>query len=315
MAESAQIGDKLAAGAAASSARASWRDYRELTKPGVVALMILTSLIGMCMAVPGWVPLDALILGNLGIALCAGAAAAINHVVDQRIDQRMARTRNRPLARGRVSQARAIAFATLLGVTGMAILLIWVNALTAWLTLASLVGYAFVYTLFLKRATPQNIVIGGLAGAAPPLLGWTAVTGEIHGHALLLVLIIFAWTPPHFWALAIHRREEYALVDIPMLPVTHGVRFTQLHILLYTIIMFLITLLPFATRMSSWLYLAGAVVLGARFLYWAVEILREKNPRAPILTFKYSITYLMLLFLVMLVDHYLLPLPPLAYLP
>lgn len=296
--------------------RATWRDFYELTKPGVVALMILTSLIGMYMAVPGWVPLDALILGNLGIALCAGAAAAINHVVDQQIDQRMARTRNRPLARGRVSNGQAIFFATTLGVTGMVILLVWINALTAWLTLASLVGYAFVYTLFLKRATPQNIVIGGLAGAAPPLLGWTAVTGEVHGHALLLVLIIFAWTPPHFWALAIHRREEYALVDIPMLPVTHGVRFTQLHILLYTIIMFLITLLPFVTRLSSWLYLAGAVILGARFLYWAIEILREKNPRAPILTFKYSITYLMLLFLVMLVDHYLVPLPgTVTYLP
>jgi protoheme IX farnesyltransferase len=250
-----------------------------------------------------------LVLGNLGIALCAASAAAVNHVVDQRIDQRMARTRNRPLAKGRVSNGGAILFAAALGVAGMAILLIWVNALTAWLTLASLVGYAFIYTLFLKRATPQNIVIGGLAGAAPPLLGWTAVTGEIHGHALLLVLIIFAWTPPHFWALAIHRREEYALVDIPMLPVTHGVRFTQLHILLYTIIMFLITLLPFATRMSNWLYLAGAVVLGLRFLYWAIEILREKNPRAPIMTFKYSITYLMLLFIVMLLDHYLLPLP------
>jgi protoheme IX farnesyltransferase len=303
MAESAPIA------ATSESARATWRDYRELTKPGVVALMILTSVIGMCMAVPGWVPLDALILGNLGIALCAGAAAAVNHVVDQRIDQRMARTRNRPLAKGRVSNAGAITFAATLGIAGMLILLVWVNQITAWLTLASLVGYAFIYTLFLKRATPQNIVIGGLAGAAPPLLGWTAVTGEIHGHALLLVLIIFAWTPPHFWALAIHRREEYALVDIPMLPVTHGVRFTQLHILLYTVLMFLITLLPFATRMSSWLYLAGAVVLGLRFLYWSIEIIREKNPRAPILTFKYSITYLMLLFLVMLVDHYLVPLP------
>ena len=303
------MAESVPVNADASAARASWRDYYELTKPGVVALMILTSLIGMYMAVPGWVPLDALILGNLGIAMCAGAAAAINHVVDQQIDQRMARTRNRPLARGRVTNTHAILFAATLGVAGMVILLVWVNALTAWLTLASLIGYAFVYTLFLKRATPQNIVIGGLAGAAPPLLGWTAVTGEIHGHALLLVLIIFAWTPPHFWALAIHRREEYALVDIPMLPVTHGVRFTQLHILLYTIIMFLITLLPFATRMSSWLYLAGAVVLGGRFLYWAIEILREKNPRAPIMTFKYSITYLMLLFLVMLVDHYLVPLP------
>jgi protoheme IX farnesyltransferase len=306
MADSVQVAD---GDGSARSAGASWRDYKELTKPGVVALMILTSLIGMCMAVPGWVPLDALILGNLGIALCASAAAAINHVVDQRIDQRMARTRNRPLARGRVTQGNAIAFAAILGVAGMAILLIWINALTAWLTLASLVGYAFVYTLFLKRATPQNIVIGGLAGAAPPLLGWTAVTGEIHGHALLLVLIIFAWTPPHFWALAIHRREEYALVDIPMLPVTHGVRFTQLHILLYTIIMFLITLLPFATRMSSWLYLAGAVVLGLRFFYWSIEIWREKNPKAPIYAFKYSITYLMLLFLIMLLDHYLVPLP------
>jgi protoheme IX farnesyltransferase len=289
--------------------RASWRDYRELTKPGVVALMILTSVIGQCMAVPGWVPLDALILGNLGIALCAGAAAAVNHVVDQQIDQRMARTRNRPLAKGRVSNRNAIIFATTLGVLGMLILLIWINAITAWLTLASLVGYAFIYTLFLKRATPQNIVIGGLAGAAPPLLGWTSVTGDVHGHALLLVLIIFAWTPPHFWALAIHRREEYALVDIPMLPVTHGVKFTQLHILLYTIIMFLITLLPFVTRLSNWLYLAGAVILGLRFLYWSIEIIREKNPKAPIYTFKYSITYLMLLFLVMLLDHYLLPLP------
>jgi protoheme IX farnesyltransferase len=293
---------------ASPAARAIWKDYRELTKPGVVALMILTSVIGMCMAVPGWVPLDALLFGNLGIALCASAAATVNHVVDQEIDQRMARTRNRPVARGRVSNLNAIAFAALLALVGMAILLTWVNALTAWLTLASLVGYAFVYTLFLKRATPQNIVIGGLAGAAPPLLGWTAVTGEVHGHALLLVLIIFAWTPPHFWALAIHRREEYALVEIPMLPVTHGVRFTQLHILLYTILMFLITLLPFATHMSSWLYLAGAVVLGLRFLYWAVEIIRERNPHAPIYTFKYSITYLMLLFLVMLADHYLLPL-------
>ncbi|MFK8042165.1 heme o synthase [Congregibacter sp.] len=303
MAESATASNE------AQDSRATWRDYKELTKPGVVALLILTSVIGMFMAVPGWVPIDVLILGNLGIAFCAAAAAAVNHVVDQRIDQRMARTRNRPLAKGRVSNRNAIIFALALGVAGMAILLIWINALTAWLTFASLVGYAFIYTLFLKRATPQNIVIGGLAGAAPPLLGWTAVTGEVSGHALLLVLIIFAWTPPHFWALAIHRREEYALVDIPMLPVTHGVRFTQLHIILYTIIMFLITLMPFATRMSSWLYLAGAVVLGLRFFYWSIEIWREKNPKAPIYAFKYSITYLMLLFLIMLLDHYLLPVP------
>ncbi len=285
----------------------SWRDYKELTKPNVVLLMILTSIIGMFMAVPGMVPWDVLVLGNLGIALCAGAAATVNHLVDKRVDLQMARTRNRPIARGRVGNWQASLFAAVLGGTGMAILFIWINALTAWLTLASLLGYAFVYTMFLKRATPQNIVIGGLAGAAPPLLGWTAVTGEVHGHALLLVLIIFAWTPPHFWALAIHRREEYAAVEIPMLPVTHGVAFTKLHILLYTIIMVLITLLPYATRMSGPLYLLGAVVLGAGFLYWAIELLRDKNPNAPMETFKYSIIYLMALFIIMLVDHYLFP--------
>lgn len=287
--------------------RATWRDYKELTKPNVVLLMILTAAIGMFMSVPGMVPLNALILGNLGIALCAGSAATVNHLVDQRIDQRMARTYKRPVAQGRLTPRQAAIFAVVTGGLGMAILLIWVNALTAWLTFASLVGYAFVYTMFLKRATPQNIVIGGLAGAAPPLLGWTAVTGEIHGHALLLVLIIFAWTPPHFWALAIHRREEYAAVDIPMLPVTHGVAFTKLHILLYTVIMFLITLLPFATRLSGPLYLLGAVVLGGGFLYWAIELIRGKNPNAPMETFKYSIIYLMSLFVVMLVDHYLFP--------
>jgi protoheme IX farnesyltransferase len=290
-----------------SSERASWRDYKELTKPNVVLLMILTSVIGMFMAVPGMVPLDVLILGNLGIALCAGAAAAVNHLVDQRVDQQMTRTHNRPLASGRVGTRQATLFALIIGGLGMMILLVFINTLTAWLTLASLVGYAFVYTLFLKRATPQNIVIGGLAGAAPPLLGWTAVTGEVHGHALLLVLIIFAWTPPHFWALAIHRREEYAAVGIPMLPVTHGVAFTKLQILLYTIIMFLITLLPYATRMSGPLYLLGAVVLGAGFLYWAIVLMRGKNPNAPMETFKYSIIYLMALFVVMLVDHYIFP--------
>ncbi|MCR9105397.1 MAG: heme o synthase [Gammaproteobacteria bacterium] len=289
------------------SERASWRDYKELTKPNVVLLMILTSVIGMFMAVPGMVPLDVLILGNLGIALCAGSAAAVNHLVDQRVDQQMARTHNRPLAQGRVGNLQASVFAAVLGVSGMAILLVYINAITAWLTLASLVGYAFVYTLFLKRATPQNIVIGGLAGAAPPLLGWTAVTGEIHGHALLLVLIIFAWTPPHFWALAIARKEEYAAVEIPMLPVTHGVAFTKLHILLYTIIMFLITLLPYATRMSGPLYLLGAVVLGLGFLYWAIELMRGKNPGAPMETFRYSIIYLMALFVIMLADHYIFP--------
>ena len=290
-----------------TTAPASWRDYKELTKPNVVLLMILTAAIGMFMAVPGMVPLHVLILGNLGIALCAGSAATINHLVDQRVDRKMARTHKRPVAQGRVGPVQAAVFAAVIGGLGMAILLIWINALTAWLTFASLLGYAVVYTMFLKRATPQNIVIGGLAGAAPPLLGWTAVTGQIDGHGLLLVLIIFAWTPPHFWALAIHRREEYASVDIPMLPVTHGVAFTKLHILLYTVIMFLITLLPFATRMSGPLYLLGAIVLGCGFLYWAIELIRDKNPNAPMETFRYSIIYLMALFLIMLMDHYLFP--------
>jgi protoheme IX farnesyltransferase len=288
--------------------RATWRDYLELTKPRVVALMILTALIGMCMAVPGFVPWQPLVLGNLGIALCAGAAAAINHLVDERIDRQMSRTRSRPVATGTVSPRAAAIFAACLTLAGITVLVVWVNTLTAVLTVASLIGYAFVYTMFLKRATPQNIVIGGLAGAAPPLLGWTAVTGEIHGHALLLVLIIFAWTPPHFWALAIHRREEYASVGIPMLPVTHGVGFTALHIFLYTIIMFLITLLPFATLLSGWLYLLGAIVLGAIFIYWSIEILRGKNPKAPMETFKFSITYLLVLFVVMLADHWLIDL-------
>ncbi len=286
---------------------ASWRDYYELTKPRVVMLMLLTAVIGMFMAVPGMVPWHVLILGNAGIALCAGAAAAINHVVDNRIDEQMARTHNRPVAQGRVSPTGAVVFAALLGGLGMLMLYVFINPMTAWLTMASLIGYAFVYTMFLKRATPQNIVIGGLAGAAPPLLGWTAVTGEIHGHGLLLVLIIFAWTPPHFWALAIHRREEYASVDIPMLPVTHGVAFTKLHILLYTLIMFAITLLPFATRLSGPLYLLGAVVLGGGFLYWSLAMMFDWDEDAPMQTFRYSIVYLMALFVVMLLDHYLFP--------
>jgi protoheme IX farnesyltransferase len=293
-----------------TQAKASWRDYLELTKPNVVALMILTALIGMFLAVPGMVPLDVLIWGNLGIALCAGSAATVNHLVDRVVDTKMARTFNRPVATGRVEPVNAMVFAAVLGVAGMAILLVFINALTAWLTLASLVGYAVIYTLFLKRATPQNIVIGGLAGAAPPLLGWTAVTGEIHGYALLLVLIIFAWTPPHFWALAVHRREEYAKAEVPMLPVTHGDRYTRLHILLYTIIMVVVTVLPFVTGMSGWLYLLGALVLGAGFLYWAIVLMIGKNPDAGMDTFKYSIVYLMALFIVMLADHYLVTVPP-----
>lgn len=286
-----------------------WPDFLELTKPRVVALMLITAIIGMCMAVPGFVPWEPLVLGNLGIALCAGAAAAINHVVDERIDQKMLRTTNRPVAQGRVTQTEAVIFAFVLAVGGALLLALTINVLTAVLTVASLVGYAFIYTMFLKRATPQNIVIGGLAGAAPPLLGWTAVTGEIHPHGLLLVLIIFAWTPPHFWALAIHRKEEYALVGIPMLPVTHGNRFTALHILLYTLLMFVITLLPYATFLSGWIYLSAAVVLGLIFLYWSIEIIREKNPKAPMETFKYSINYLLLLFVAMLADHWILGAP------
>ena len=288
---------------------ARWPDFLELTKPRVVALMLITAVIGMCMAVPGFVPWQPLVLGNIGIAFCAGAAAAINHVVDERIDQKMSRTTNRPVVQGRVSQTEAIAFAAVLAFLGAALLAITINVLTAVLTVASLVGYAFIYTMFLKRATPQNIVIGGLAGAAPPLLGWTAVTGEIHAHGLLLVLIIFAWTPPHFWALAIHRKEEYAAVGIPMLPVTHGNRFTALHILLYTILMFLITLLPYITLLSGWIYAIAATLLGLRFLYWSIEILREKNPDAPMATFKFSITYLMVLFIAMLADHWILGTP------
>lgn len=284
-----------------------WADYYELTKPNVVLLMLLTSVIGMFMATPGMVPWDILILGNIGIALCAGSAAAVNHLVDRHIDIVMARTTNRPVATGKIPSKNALIFALVLGVVGMAILIGFINQLTAWLTLASLVGYAVVYTLFLKHATPQNIVIGGLAGAAPPLLGWTAVTNSVDGHGLLLVMIIFAWTPPHFWALAIHRKDEYAKVDVPMLPVTHGDRYTRLHILLYTIIMFVVTLLPFATRLSGWLYLLGAIVLGAGFLYWAIVLMIGKNEKAPMETFKYSIIYLMALFLVMLLDHWLIP--------
>ena len=284
--------------------KASLNDYLELTKPRVVALMILTSCIGMLLSVPGMVPLDTVVLGNIGIAFCAGAAAVINHVVDRKIDIKMARTLNRPVARGRVQPYQALLFSAILGVAGMAILLVFINALTAWLTLASLFGYAVVYTSYLKRATPQNIVIGGLAGAVPPLLGWTAVTGEIHGHALLLVLIIFAWTPPHFWALAVHRKDEYAKAEIPMLPVTHGEKYTKLNILLYTIIMILVTLLPFATGMSGWLYLCGALILGAGFLYWAIVMMIGKQPDAGMDTFRYSIIYLMALFVIMLLDHY-----------
>ena len=290
--------------AAEPTASVNWRDYLEMCKPKVVALMLLTSVIGMFLAVPGMVPLDALIFGNLGIALAAGSAAAVNHIVDRRIDTLMARTHNRPLAQGRVKLVHAALFAALLGVLGIGLLVVLVNPLTAWLTLGSLIGYAFIYTGFLKRATPQNIVIGGLSGAAPPLLGWTAVTNSLDANALLLVLIIFAWTPPHFWALAIHRRDDYAKADVPMLPVTHGNKYTALHIMLYTLMMVAVSLMPFVTGMSGLIYLVGAIVLGLRFVYWSWLLLQDKDPAVPYATFKYSITYLMVLFLVMLVDHY-----------
>ena len=285
---------------------ASWRDYLELTKPRVVVLMLITSLVGMFLATRAGVAWQVLVFGNLGIGLCAGAAAAVNHVVDRRIDSIMARTLKRPVTSGRVSPAAALSFALLLAVSGMALLLVFTNQLAAWLTLASLLGYAVIYTGFLKRATPQNIVIGGLAGAAPPLLGWVAVTGHISAEPLLLVLIIFAWTPPHFWALAIHRKEEYAKADIPMLPVTHGEHYTKVHILLYTCIMFAVTLLPYAIHMSGLLYLVCAVGLGLRFLHWAWVLYRDSKPHAAINTFKYSIWYLFSLFIALLVDHYLL---------
>ena len=284
--------------------RAGWRDYLELCKPNVVALMILTSVIGMLLATDQAVPVGILIFGNLGIALCAGSAAAVNHIVDRQVDEKMARTANRPIATGRLAPNQAIAFALTTGLTGMAILLLFTNVLTAWLTLASLVGYAFVYTMFLKRATPQNIVIGGLAGAAPPLLGWVAVTGEIHHNALLLVLIIFAWTPPHFWALAIHRKEEYAKAKIPMLPVTHGEKYTKINILLYTLLLIVVTTMPYLTGMFGGWYLIGSLLLGGGFLYCGLAMWFDKDTGMK--TFRYSIIYLMALFALMLLDHMLI---------
>ena len=287
----------------------SWRDYLELCKPNVVALMILTSVIGMLLATPQSVPMPILIFGNLGIALCAGAAAAVNHVVDRHIDEKMARTANRPIAQGRLQPNQAIIFALLTGLAGIVVLLLFTNILTAWLTLASSIGYAFIYTMFLKRATPQNIVIGGLSGAAPPLLGWVAVTGEIHYNALLLVLIIFAWTPPHFWALALHRKEEYAKADIPMLPVTHGEAYTKINIMLYTVILVVVSILPYLTGLFGWLYLLGSLLLGAGFIFHSALICMNKDTGMK--TFRYSIVYLMLLFAIMLFDHYLVT--PITY--
>lgn len=282
-----------------------WRDYLELCKPKVVLLMLFTAVVGMLLATPGDLPWEALVFGNLGIALAAGSAAAVNHLVDRGIDAQMARTRARPLPTGHVRTGQAIAFAAAIGLLGLGILYFLVNPLTAVLTFFSLMGYAFIYTLWLKRATPQNIVIGGAAGAAPPVLGWVAVTGSVDPHSLLLFLIIFTWTPPHFWALAVHRREEYARVDIPMLPVTHGEHFTRLHILLYTLLLLAVSVLPFVTGMSGWFYLAGALVLGGWYLYYAVAMLVSRNSRLPMKSFAFSIVYLFGLFAFLLIDRYL----------
>ncbi|WP_133136872.1 heme o synthase [Legionella rowbothamii] len=283
----------------------AWRDYIELCKPRVVMLMLLTVLVGMYLAAPGWVNCALLLNALVGIGLCAGSAAAINHLVDRRIDSIMARTKKRPVAHGRVSVHQAAWFALIMGVLGLTVLAVFVNKLTALLTFITLIGYAGVYTGYLKRATPQNIVIGGLAGAAPPLLGWTSVTNQLDPQALLLVLIIFTWTPPHFWALAIYRHEEYQHAEIPMLPVTHGIQFTKLNVYLYTILLLVVSVLPFVVGMSGLFYLAGALVLGARFLFWAHKLYRSDKPVVAMQTFRFSIVYLMLLFVFLLVDHYL----------
>ncbi len=282
-----------------------WRDYYELTKPRVVMLIVFTAVVGMFLAVPGWPGAPAMLFGTIGIGMAASAAAVFNHVLDARIDIHMLRTRGRPLPEGRVSEINALAFASAICVVSMILLWFLVNPLTAVLTFGSLIGYAVIYTVFLKRATPQNIVIGGAAGAAPPVLGWTAVTGEITSSALLLFLIIFVWTPPHFWALAIARKDEYAKVGIPMLPVTHGEEYTRLHILLYTILLVVITVIPYLTGMSGLIYLAAAVALGAVFLNYAVRMLRDRDDvLLPMRCFKFSITYLAVLFAALLVDHY-----------
>jgi protoheme IX farnesyltransferase len=285
------------------SARA--HQFFQLTKPRVVSLVVFTAIIGMFLAVPGAVPLQPLFAGTIGIALVAGAAAAINCLVEQKIDAVMARTSRRPLPRGQLSSRETLVFAAATGGLGLAVLHQGTNPLTMWLTLATFVGYAIVYTVVLKPMTPQNIVIGGASGAMPPVLGWTAVTGEVTADALTLFLIIFAWTPPHFWALALYRKHEYAQAGVPMLPVTHGDTFTRLHVLLYTIILCACSLLPFVVRMSGAIYLAAASILGTIFLVYAVRIYRDYSDALARRTFRYSITYLAALFAALLADHYL----------
>ena len=283
------------------------RSYYHLCKPNVVFMMLITSLIGSLLAINGsnFNPL-LILISLIGIGLCAASAAAINQVVDQKVDANMSRTSERPIPQGEISSSKAISFAIVIGLIGYAILYRYVNVLTAYLTIASLIGYAIIYTVFLKRATPQNIVIGGLAGAAPPLLGWSSITGSIDPNALLLVLIIFAWTPPHFWALAIHRKDEYAKENIPMLPVTHGISFTKLQIILYTIIMLLVSLFPYFVMMSGAFYLVSAIVLGSIFLWYAFRLYGDDSNSLAMPTFQYSIYYIFLIFLALLIDHFII---------
>lgn len=283
----------------------SWKHYLTLCKPNVVAEMLFTAFVGMLLAVPGMPPLDTLVYSMVGIALAASSAAAINHYIDRQADAVMKRTENRPLPKGALNTVNVIAFAFILGVGSMILLVVKVNTLTAVLTFLSLFGYAIIYTVYLKRMTPQNIVIGGAFGATPPLLGWSAMTGEVHPYALLLMLIIFVWTPPHFWALAIARREEYAKVNIPMLPVTHGPDFTRLQILLYTILLLIVTLLPYLTGMTGLIYLSAALVLGLVFIGFAIQMMRRKDNRTAMRTFGYSIVYITLLFAALIIDHYI----------
>jgi heme o synthase len=289
----------------AAAAPARWRSFYELTKPRVVMLIVFTSIVGSLLAVPGLPPWDALFFGNLGVGLAAASAAVINHVLDERIDAQMSRTKRRPLPTGKLSARAALLFAGVLCVASMTILCLLVNRLTALLTFASLIGYAVIYTVWLKRATSQNIVIGGAAGAAPPILGWTAVTNSVDPNALLLFLIVFVWTPPHFWALAIARKDEYAKVGIPMLPVTHGIPFTRLQVVLYTLLLTAVTLMPFVTGMSGLIYLATALVLNGMFIWHAVAMKLTEQTHLPMKVFRFSITYLMWLFAALLIDHYL----------
>ena len=283
----------------------SWRNYFDLCKPKVVALLLLTSIVGVVLASPpGEISLFILVISTLGIGFAAAAGAVINQVVEHENDAKMARTEGRPLPQGKVTQQNAFIFAVMLAVVSVFILTAWINVLTAVLTFASMIGYAVVYTMYLKKGTPQNIVIGGLAGATPPLLGWTSVTNSIDPHGLLLVLIIYTWTPPHFWALAIHRRDDYARVNLPMLPVTHGVEFTKFSIVAYTILMILATVFPYLIRMFGLIYLVCALVLGAYFLYMVLHLMFAEKEKTAIKTFVYSINYLMLLFIAMVVDHY-----------